>query len=158
MPNSEPSQYSYKVKAQLSLNQRAELREKYVPLLFSLGRRYLPEFDFSKGAPLRYEFLDVIRTGWLLDKNTDRPDYADIVWAVGYAFGLLLEDKFGMTWCLIEDHMGESISMIKFQSNPDSTYKEVSIAPFNYVAKRKELQNAEVFADGMREFEKIIAK
>ena len=93
----------------------------------------------------------------LLDKESDRPDYDDIVSGIGYAFGLLLEDRFGMTWCIIEDNLGESISMIKVQDDPNRTHKEISIPPFNYVAKRKDVQNVEVFTDGMREFEKLMS-
>ena len=48
--------------------------------------------------------------------------------------------------------------MIKVQNDPDKVHKEISIAPFNYVAKRENVQNVEVFADGMHEFEKLMVK
>lgn len=150
------SDYSYKVKRTLDTQGLSELAEKHVPKLFELGHRYLPDFDFSGGIPLRSEFLDVVRGGWLLDKRADRPPYDDVVSGIGYAFGLLLKDKFGMQWCIIEDTMGEEISLIKFQSDSEKNYKEMSIPPFNYVAKRKDVQNVEVFSDGMREFEKMV--
>ena len=105
MADTNAPEYAYKVKRELNEEERAQLREKHVPVLFALGHRYLPNFDFSDGVPLRYEFLDVVRGSWLLDKRDDRPDYADIVSGIGYAFGLLLEDRFGMKWCLIEDNL-----------------------------------------------------
>jgi hypothetical protein len=149
------SDYTYQVKRILSAEERQALAEKHSPKLFELTSRYLPDFDISNGVPLRPEFLDVLRGGWLLDKENDKPDYADIVSGVGYAFGLLLEERLKMKWCLIEDNMGEDISMIKFQEETEKDPKEVSIPPFNYVAKRKEIQNVEVFCDGMSEFEKL---
>ena len=61
-----------------------------------------------------------------------------------------------MEWCLIEDTFGYDVSMVKFSTDAESKYDEVSVPPFNYVAKRETTQNVEVFADGIREFEKMI--
>ena len=161
MPDSQSrpyADYAYKVKRPLNDEERKSLAEKHVPKLFELGRRYLPNFDFSNGAPLRPEFLDVVRGGWLLDKQSNRPDYDEIISGMGYALGLLLEERFGMQWYFIEDNEGECISMIKFQDGLNLEHKEVSIPPFNYVAKRKETQNVEVFCDGITAFEKLMLK
>jgi hypothetical protein len=152
------SDYTYKIKRPLSEEERKTLAEKHVPKLFDLGRRYLPNLDFTNGAPLRPEFLDAVRGGWLLDKENDRPDYDDIISGIGYGFGLLLEDRFAMQRYFIEDHEGLCVSMIKTQDDPCLEHKEISIPPFNYVAKRKETQNVEVFCDGIGAFEKLMVK
>lgn len=148
--------YEVRVKRALTDSDMRELRDLHWPDLESLTKRYLPMIDTSRGIPCRTEFLDGLRGCWLLDKSPDRPGHEHVVSAVGYAFGLILQETFGMEWCLIEDNYGEGISMIKRQDRPNATYKQVSIPPFNYVAKRESTQNVEVFADGFREFARMI--
>ena len=150
------SGYELSVKRVLSEQEIQELTEKHWSKLASLSNRYLPDLDISNGIPLRTEFLDCIRGSWLLDQSTDKPCYEDVVSGVGFAFGLLLQERLGMKWCLIEDNYGEDISMVKFQDGTKKNYKEISILPFNYVAKRKDVQNVEVFCDGFIVFEKQI--
>jgi hypothetical protein len=150
------SGYQSSVKKVLSEKEISELADKHWTKLSSLSRLYLPNLDISEGIPVRTEFLDAIRGSWLLDKSTNKPPYEDIISGVGFAFGLFLHEKFDMQWCLIEDNYGEDISMVKFQDRTKKKYNEVSIPPFNYVAKRKDVQNVEVFCDGVLEFEKLI--
>ncbi|HWA25923.1 MAG TPA: hypothetical protein VG734_09690 [Lacunisphaera sp.] len=150
------SEYQLTVKRKLSEEERQALYEKHWPVLQRLASRYLPMVDTSRGMPCRVEFVDALRGSWLLDKRDDRPPYEDVVSGAGFAFGMLLAELLAMEWCLIEDTFGESISMVKFGSRPEATYREVSVPPFSYVAKRKDTQNVEVFADGMRKFEEMI--
>lgn len=150
------SNYQLTVKRRLTDDERSALYEKHWPVLRELTARYLPMVDCSRGIPCRVEFVDALRGSWLLDKRTDRPPYSDITSGVGFAFGLLLSEMLGMEWCLIEDSFGEDVSLVRFKSWAEATYKEVSVPPFNYVAKREATQNVEVFADGIREFERMI--
>lgn len=150
------AEYDVQIKRTLTDSEIRELNDKHWPALESLTRRYLPMVDTTRGIPCRTEFLDGLRGCWLLDKSLDRPKHELVVSGVGYAFGLILQEMFGMEWCLIEDTYGEDVSMVKRQDRVNATYKQVSIPPFNYVAKRETTQNVEVFADGFREFERMI--
>ena len=150
------SDYQYTIKHRLTTEEYKALWEEHWPVLRRLSARYLPDFDISRGVPCHVGFIDVLRGKWLLDKATDRPPYTEIVSGVGFAFGLLLAEMLGMEWCLIEDTFGEDISLIKFSTDSESEYKEMSVPPFNYVAKRETTQNVEVFTDGIREFEKMM--
>lgn len=150
------TEYQLTVKRRLSEEERQALYEKHWPELQRLASRYLPMVDISRGMPYRVEFVDALRGSWLLDKRNDRPPYEDVVSGVGFAFGLLLAEMLAMEWCLIEDSQGESISMVKSANLPEDTYREISVPPFSYVAKREDTQNVEVFADGIRRFEEMI--
>jgi hypothetical protein len=150
------SDYQLTVKRKLTEEERQVLYDKHWPVLRELTVRYLPMVDFSRGIPCRIEFVDALRGSWLLDHRPDRPPYSEIVSGVGFAFGLLLSELLGMEWCLIEDTFGESISLVKFSTRSEATYRHVSVPPFNYVAKREATENVEVFADGFREFERMI--
>ena len=151
------SDYQLTVKRKLTDEELSMLWQKHWPVLRDLSARYLPMVDTSRGIPCRIEFVDGLRGSWLLDKREDRPPYSDIVSGAGFAFGLLLAELLGMEWCSIDDSYGEDISLVKFRTRPEATYTRVSVPPFSYVAKRETTQNVEVFADGFREFERMIS-
>jgi hypothetical protein len=155
--NSNPtSEYNLAAKRKLTSEEVASLAEEHWPVLQRLSRRYLPDLDTSNGVPQRAEFLDFIRGKWLLDRSADRPSHDDVVSGVGFGFGLLLNAVLGMEWWLIQDTYGEAVSMVKSQDDAARKYEVVSVPPFNYVAKRRDAQNVEVFADGLREIEMIM--
>ena len=150
------SDYRLTVKRKLTLEENRALYERHWPVLLRLTARYLPMLDISQGMPCRVELLDALRGSWLLDQRADRPSHEDVVSGVGLAFGVLLAERLAMEWCLIEDSFGEDISMVKFNSRPDQPWVKLSVPPFNYVAKREHTQNVDVFADGVREIERMI--
>jgi hypothetical protein len=129
----------------LSIAERSTLRSQNFPDFCALGSRYFPEIDIDKGFPAKPEFLDVLRTSWLLDTSPDRPKLDAIVRGLGYALGLLIHNQFGLEWCLVEDTAGGYISMIG-----ESEAGEVSVPPFSYVEKKGDFPNAEVFVDLFR--------
>jgi hypothetical protein len=108
-----------------------------------LNTRYLPELQLGHEFPVRPEYLDAIRTSWMLDSRTDKPPYITVVRALGYALGVVLNESLRMSWHFIKDSYGESISMI----GKDAHGGTVSVLPFSYVEKREHVQNAEVFID-----------
>lgn len=117
-------------------------RENY-PHLRDLSSRYLPEIDIDRGFPAKPEFLDVLRTSWLLDTSPDRPVLELLIRGLGYALGLTIRDRFGFKWCHVRDEFGEAIVMVGLNESRD----EISVPPFAYVEKKGDFPNAEVFVD-----------
>jgi hypothetical protein len=136
-------QYSFEVIRQLSEEEASSFIKDRYPALISISSRYLPEIDLKKGFPSGSEYLDALRTSWLLDKSDSRPPHVVMVRALGMALGLALNRTFHLKWSLIKDSFGESVSLI----GNDTQDGQVSIPPFSYVEKREHVQNAEVFSD-----------
>ena len=123
------------------------LVEDCSPSLHKLNRRYTPEVDLSQGYPSEPEYLDVVRTWWLLDKKSDRPTHEELVKGLGLAFGMLLQQRTPLRWCSARDAHGSFISMVRTGDDP----ARVSVPVFSYIEKRETLQNAEVFCDFFRQ-------
>lgn len=153
---SQSPDYMFTAKQRLSSDEHDSLAKKHWPAIRKLCARYLPDFDISQGFPCDVMFLDVVRGAWLLDQRKDRPSYEEVVSGIGFAFGMVLEKLLKMEWWHIEDNYGEKISMLKLNDCPEAKYKQICISPFNYVAKREDTQNVEVFSDGFREIEEMI--
>ena len=135
--------YRFTVKNMLTTSDVARLRSKHFPDLVSLNARYAPEIDLTKSMPVKPEYLDVIRTSWLLDKAAGRPAQQIIVSGLGFGLGALLAHLLEMRWAQIIDKFGESFSML----GRSSSNSQISVPPFSYVEKKGEVQNAEVFID-----------
>lgn len=144
----ESSEYRISVTRRLTAEEKKDLQRKHWPHVRSLSKRYITTIDIERGIPIRPEFPDAIRASWLLDKRHDRPPYSDVISAAGYSYGLLLEHGLGMEWCIIEDNYGECLSLVHQDESKENEYAIVSVPPFNYTAKREEVQNVEVFKDG----------
>lgn len=130
-------------KRPLSAADMAVLKRENHPDLRDLSSKYLPEIDIDKGFPAKPEFLDALRTSWLLDHSPDRPALACVTRGLGYALGLLIRDRFGFDWCHVTDESGEAIAMVGLSDSGG----EISVAPFAYVEKKGDFPNAEVFVD-----------
>ena len=137
------SEYTFEVVRELTEEEVSSLAKDRYPSLLAISSRYLPEIDLKTGFPCKPEFLDALRTSWLLDKSKDRPPHVTVIRALGPALGLILHASLGMTWCLIKDTFGESVSMV----GSDHDGGRISVPPFSYVEKREHVQNAEVFID-----------
>lgn len=117
-------------------------RENY-PHLRDLSSRYLPEIDIDRGFPAKPEFLDAVRTSWLLDTSSDRPVLERVIRGLGYALGLIIRDRFGFDWCHVRDEFGEAVAMVGLSKSGS----QILVTPFAYVEKKGDFPNAEVFVD-----------
>ena len=138
------SDYSFSLVHPLSDSEIFEIKERCSPSLRALCARYIAEVDPSKGFPSGPNFLDVLRTSWLLDSQPEKPEFSTLVNGLGYAFGLVLKKEFQLQWFEAIDSNGKFITMAR---SGTANFKAVSIPPFGYVEKREHLQNAEVFHD-----------
>ena len=90
----------------LSDHEVQALVEECSPSLLKLNCRYTPEVDLSQGYPSKPEYLDVVRTKWLLDKAADRPKHQELVNGLGLAFGMLLQQRTPLRWYSARDSGG----------------------------------------------------
>ena len=137
------SNYHLDIERELTADEVRLLWHQHFSDLQALSARYVPEIDTSKGFPAKPEYLDVLRTSWLLDQEAGRPPHSVVESGLGFALGLILADLLQMKWCTIIDNQGDTISMVC----TDKTGNTISVPPFSYVRKRDGVQNAEVFAD-----------
>lgn len=119
------------------------LQGRCYPLLVGLAARYAPDTDIAAGFPDDPLFLDLLRTGWLVDGAADRPDSADVVDALGFAFGLLLAQIHGLRWCALADAEGEFLAVLAADG--------VTLPPFAWVAGRANDKVGNVFVDFFQE-------
>jgi hypothetical protein len=137
------SNYHLDVERALTTEEVRSLRHQHFADLQALSARYVPEIDPAKGFPAKPEYLDVLRTSWLLDQAADRPPHSVVESGLGFALGLLLADLLQMKWCTILDNQGKTLSMVC----TDDAGNTISVPPFSYVKKKDGVQNAEVFID-----------
>lgn len=115
------------------------LHGRCYPMLVDLAARYAPDVDIAAGFPDDPMFLDLLRTGWLVDNGAGRLATAELVDALGYAFGLLLAQIYGLRWCALRDADGEFLALLGADG--------VTVPPFAWVAARAELKVGDVFGD-----------
>lgn len=137
------SNNQFKVERTLTPDDVKSLHHEHFANLQVLSARYVPEIDPAKGFPAKPEYLDVLRTSWLLDQGGDRPSHSVVESGLGFALGQLLAKLLQMTWCTIRDDHGKTLSMIY----SDDAGNTISVPPFSYVQKKECVQNAEVFVD-----------
>lgn len=137
------SDHSFDIEHFLSAQEIQDLEADCAPSLRMLNERYTPEVDLSHGYPTKPEYLDVVRTSWLLDNGSDRPQHHEVVKGLGFAFGMLLQQRTEFRWCSVRDTHGAFVSMVRTGDDP----ARVSIPVFSYIEKRETLRNAEVFCD-----------
>ena len=137
------AKYTFEVTHRLTPDEVSSLVKDHYPSLKALHARYTPQIDVSTGVTRRPEYLDAIRTSWLLDHPNHRPPHATLVRALAPALGLLLHDLMGMDWCVIRDSYGETVSMV----GTDRAGNPASVPPFSYIEKREPLQDGEIFVD-----------
>jgi hypothetical protein len=138
----------------LSKEEISSLKVENYTDLRELSSRYLPELEIEKGLPGKPEYLDVLRTSWLLDTSPDRPAIASVVRGLGYALGLLIHQRLGLEWSRVQDEQGEHISMV----GKSESGSEIFVPPFAYVEKKGDFPNAEVFVDLFRVIAQQMAK
>ncbi|MCC4589949.1 hypothetical protein LL974_02240 [Xanthomonas campestris pv. cannae] len=137
------SKYTFEIEHFLSDHEVAALEAECAPSLRMLNLRYTPAVDLSQGHLLDAEYLDVVRTSWLLDEASDRPEHTMLVEGLGFAFGKLLQQRTALRWCMVRDSYGTFFSMGRMDANP----AKISVPVFSYVEKRETLMNGEVFSD-----------
>lgn len=119
------------------------LQRRCYPLLVALAARYAPGTDIAAGFPDDPLFLDLIRTGWRVDTAPDRADESALVDALGFAFGLLLAQIYGLRWCALGDADGEFLAVLDADG--------VMLPPFAWVAARARQKGGNVFLDFFQE-------
>jgi hypothetical protein len=97
--------------------------------------------DVSHGIPITPIFLDHLRAQWLLDSATERPSTEVVTSGLGFAFGLVLEACTDLRWAIAKDDGGTFVAMARTGVQP----RLVCVPPFDFVSKREDLQNVEVF-------------
>lgn len=137
------SKYTFEIEHFLSDHEVAALEAECAPSLRMLNLRYTPHVDLSQGHLLDAEYLDVVRTSWLLDEASDRPEHSMLVEGLGFAFGKLLQQRTTLRCCMVRDSYGTFFSMGRLDANP----AKISVPVFSYVEKRVTLMNGEVFSD-----------
>ena len=125
----------------LSPNEIQQLLARYMPSLLVLNQRYTKHIDPVNKFPVTPVYIDYLRTSWRLESPQDRAAPMVAVEGLGLAFGLLLASCTDLRWGLATDDTGHFLTMAKTADDP----KLVSVPPFSYVAKRQEVENAEVF-------------
>lgn len=113
----------------------------HMPSLLALNSRYTNHIDPVSSFPLTPIYIDYLRTEWRLDKSQNRPPENVAVEGLGFGFGLLLAACTELRWAIATDDAGPFITMAKEGENSAL----VSVPPFSYVAKRQDVENAEVF-------------
>jgi hypothetical protein len=137
------SNYHLDVERALTPDEIRSLRHEHFAHLQALSARYVPEIDPAMGFPATPEYLDALRTSWLLDNAADRLPHSVVESGLGYALGFLLADLLQMQWSTIRDNYGKTLSMVCI----DAAGSTISVPPFSYVKKKEGVQNAEVFFD-----------
>ncbi|MBB6368549.1 hypothetical protein FHR56_003728 [Xanthomonas sacchari] len=137
------SKYTFEITHFLSDREVAELEAECAPSFQMLNRRYMPDVDLSQGYTPEPEYLDLVRTSWLVDEESDRPEHTALVEGLGFAFGKLLQQRTALRWCVARDSDGAFLTMGRMDENP----AKVSVPVFSYVEKREKLMNGEVFSD-----------
>ena len=137
------SEYPFKIERYLTPEDVALLRREHFAKLQELSTRYVPEVDLAKGLPAKPDYLDVVRTSWLLDAAADKPPHVVLESGLGFALGLILSQLLKMRWCSLSDTHGQYLSMLGLEEAGGT----ISVPPFNYVKKKEAIQNAEVFVD-----------
>ena len=150
MAEIDTKEYTFTVNRFLSDEERSELSRTYRPKIEALNSRYTPQIDISAVFPARAEYLDFLRGSWMLDKRDDKPPYDNVRDAVAFGFGCLVEKQLGMRWAIIEDVYGESLSLVWRPDAGTHGCREISFPPFNYLEKRRGVQNVEVCIDMFR--------
>jgi hypothetical protein len=133
--------YSLELDHFLSTHELQQLQARHQPALLELNERYTPNIDPVRDFPVTPLYVDYLRTSWRLDNLKNRSSEEVLLSGLGFAFGLLLARCTELRWALAIDGGGEFITMARVASDP----RLVSVPPFNYVAKRQEVENAEVF-------------
>ncbi|MCW0451705.1 hypothetical protein [Xanthomonas sacchari] len=137
------SKYTFEIVNFLSDQEVAELEAECASSLRMLNLRYTPDVDLSHGYQPEAEYLDVVRTSWLVDEESNRPEHTVLVEGLGFAFGKLLQQRTALRWCVAQDSDGTFLTMGRMDEKP----AKVSVPVFSYVEKRETLMNGEVFSD-----------
>ncbi len=127
----------------LAADELVALQGRCYPKLTALAARYAGDIDISAGFSDDPMFLDVVRTGWLVDTAPDRPGEADVVAALGFAFGLLLAEVHGLRWCALADVDGEYFAVLGADG--------VTLPPFAWVAARVSHRVGNLFVEFFQE-------
>jgi hypothetical protein len=133
--------YTVELDHLLSPDELEQLLADYMPSLLTLNERYTNHIDPVNRFPVTLVYLDCLRTSWRLDRQEGRATAKVAIEGLGLAFGLLLGVCTDLRWTLATDDSGQFLTMAKTGNDP----KLVSVPPFSYVAKRQEVENAEVF-------------
>jgi hypothetical protein len=92
-----------------------------------------------------------------LDESGAKLKATRVTGALGFAFGCLLAKTLGMKWSEVRDDYGDTLSLVYIADYEHQNLpKTVSFPPFNYVEKREEIGNAEVFQDGLAAVRRLI--
>ena len=125
----------------LSPPELQQLHADHMPSLLALNERYTKQIDPEREFPLSPVYIDCLRTLWRLDSQQDRLAPKVAIEGLGFAFGLLLGACTDLRWALAFDDSGHFLTMAKTGDAP----KLISVPPYSYVAKRQDVENAEVF-------------
>jgi hypothetical protein len=125
----------------LSGEELEQLQADHLPQLIALNEKYTSHIDATTQFPATPIYVDYLRYSWMTDSSNDRLSQEEAVKGLGFAFGLLLSACTELRWAVARDANGPFLTLARRDEDP----KLVSVPPFNYVEKRVELQNAEVF-------------
>lgn len=134
--------YSFEIDHFLDGKELDCLTSKHLPNLLVLNARYSPYIDVECTFPVTPIYIDFLRTQWRLDGDASRPVEQIAVSGLGFGFGHLLSLCTSLKWCLAKDMQGTFLTM---GLNGSREAKAISVPPFEYIAKRQHVENAEVF-------------
>jgi hypothetical protein len=135
--------YSLQILKFLDADALAGLRNAHMPQLMLLNTRYTPHIDVERAFPITPIYIDFLRFKWRFDEDKLRPLAEVVTSGLGFAFGMLLGTCTKLRWCKAEDAEGEFLTMGWRGEGPEA----ISVPPFSFVAKRHDVENAEVFQD-----------
>jgi hypothetical protein len=125
----------------LSDDELENLRADHLPRLIALNGKYTKHIDPVAQFPVTPIYVDYLRYSWMTDSSGDRLSQEEAVKGLGFAFGLLLASCTELRWAIARDADGQFLTLARRAKDPQL----VSVPPFNYVEKRVEVENAEVF-------------
>ncbi|GGC77324.1 hypothetical protein [Undibacterium terreum] len=131
--------YKFSIVRQLDAAELESLRADNLPNLLTLNARYSPHIDVENAFPITPIYIDFLRTQWRLDREFGRAEEDVAISGLGFGFGILLGACTQLKWCIASDAIGNFLTMAR--TKPAA----VSVPPFTYVAKRQDIENAEVF-------------
>ena len=138
-----PEAYSFEIVSFLRDDLVRELDAAFAPMLDALHQHYGAELKPRAELWTRPQYLDYLRTEWILDERPDRLPAAEVTAALGYGYGQLLMHHFPLRWARIRDPYEDFVGLAV-----DSDH-EVMVPPWSFVAKREEVDDPELFEDGL---------
>jgi hypothetical protein len=159
LPEAKTMTAAFEILNKPNTEERERLFASCVSSFASMAQRYMPQNPYVHPTELSAAQLDELREAWFTDDQSDKPALQEAHAALSWAYGELLRARLAMQWCHVRNQWGESISVIYLRDEPIANMpSEVMLDPFNYVAKRMQVEHFDVLEAGFDQVRKIISE